>query len=112
MTINWAKVVRYGLWVFALNILASASAMSQEEAPLKLEATIKGNKEQPQVISIVPWQLPKYRSIEGTLDWQPQSTQPVTLERSHFLRRVALTQQFSGATRTNPTTTQPESDRE
>ncbi|MDB2331497.1 hypothetical protein N9V74_07305 [Alteromonas sp.] len=77
----------------------SANAQNVDEAtpdtPLRLEATIRGNKEQPRVLSIVPWQLPKHRNIRGALLWTPMNTQPQPIERNRFLRRVALNQHFS-----------------
>lgn len=78
-------------------VMAPVAAQSSDD-PIRLEATIRGNKEQPRVLSIVPWQLPKYRNIEGTLSWQPMNTQPERIERNRFLRRVALSQQFNGVT--------------
>jgi hypothetical protein len=32
---------------------------------VQLEATIRGSQEQPKVLTIVPWQLPKFTRIEG-----------------------------------------------
>ncbi|OJF69693.1 hypothetical protein BK026_13395 [Alteromonas sp. V450] len=72
----------------------------QKNEPLRLEATIRGDKEQPRVISIVPWQLPKHRKIEGTLSWKPQSNKLKPIERKQFLRKVALSHEF-GVTRTH-----------
>lgn len=89
--------------VILANIMLVSPSIAQEtDEPIRLEATIRGNKEQPRVLSIVPWQLPKYRNIEGTLSWQPVNSQPQLIERNRFLRRVALSQQFNGVV---PTTT-------
>ena len=73
----------------------------QTNEPLRLEATIRGDKEQPRVISIVPWQLPAHRNIEGTLSWKPQQATPTPLERTQFLRKMALSQQFGKQALTN-----------
>lgn len=84
---------------FVLSLGASAQDVDEakSEEPLRLEATIRGNKEQPRVLSIVPWQLPKHRNIRGALQWTPMNTQPQPLERNRFLRRVALNQHFKDA---------------
>lgn len=82
---------------FVMSLSANAQDIDEAklDAPLRLEATIRGNKEQPRVISIVPWQLPKHRNIRGALKWAPMNTQPQPIERNRFLRRVALNQQFN-----------------
>ncbi|MDO6565569.1 hypothetical protein Q4561_00725 [Alteromonas sp. 1_MG-2023] len=83
----------------SLLFICSPSAAQQEETspdePLRLEATIRGDKEQPRVISIVPWQLPIHREIEGTLSWEPSNKELEPLNRKQFLRKVALSKQFS-----------------
>lgn len=78
-----------------------AQEVQNDDAPLRLEATIRGDKEQPRVLSIVPWQLPTHRNIEGTLSWKPQQATPTPLERTQFLRKMALSQQFSKQALTN-----------
>ena len=82
---------------FVMSIGANAQDVDEakRETPLRLEATIRGNKEQPRVLSIVPWQLPKHRNIRGALLWTPMNTQPQPIERNRFLRRIALNQHFS-----------------
>lgn len=97
--------MRFHTYRLSLMLLSSfvvslgANAQNVDEAtpdtPLRLEATIRGNKEQPRVLSIVPWQLPKHRNIRGALLWTPMNTQPQPIERNRFLRRVALNQHFS-----------------
>jgi len=76
------------------------SAPSTDE-PLRLEATIRGDKEQPRVLSIVPWQLPTHRNIEGTLSWKPQSVSLKPIDRAQFLRQIQLSQQFDVQALTN-----------
>ncbi|WP_338519148.1 hypothetical protein [Alteromonas gracilis] len=76
------------------------SAPSTDE-PLRLEATIRGDKEQPRVLSIVPWQLPTHRNIEGTLSWKPQTVSLKPLDRTQFLRQMQLSQQFGVQALTN-----------
>lgn len=79
----------------AIAAQSSGDDVIQSDEPLRLEATIRGNKEQPSVLSIVPWQLPKHRTIEGALIWQPAGTKPVPIERTSFLRRLALSNTFA-----------------
>lgn len=81
---------------FTMSLDANAQDVDEakSEPPLRLEATIRGNKEQPRVLSIVPWQLPKHRNIRGALLWTPMNTKPQPIERNRFLRRVALNQHF------------------
>lgn len=88
-------------FVFASTFMFSGLLSSAEQEkkktdePLRLEATIRGDKEQPRVISIVPWQLPEHRDIEGTLSWKPKNSKLKPLERKQFLRKVALSKKFS-----------------
>ncbi|WP_414829938.1 hypothetical protein [Alteromonas sp. H39] len=98
--------MKTALTIFTLLVLLPYNAMAQSETrtennePLRLEDTIRGNKEQPRVLSIVPWQLPKYRPIEGALDWQPSLISPRPIHRDSFTRQLSVEQvmQGSGAT--------------
>lgn len=38
---------------------------TQSPNKIKLEATIRASKEQPKVLTIVPWQLPLYSKVKG-----------------------------------------------
>jgi len=44
--------------VLSLGFLANF-AIAQQPAVIKLQETIRGNQEQPKVLTIVPWQSPK-----------------------------------------------------
>ena len=57
---------------------------------LKLEETIRGNKEQPQVLTIVPWQLPIHQRISENRDWLQSKEKLPPIERSAFLRKLDL----------------------
>ncbi|MCU7556055.1 hypothetical protein OCL06_15800 [Alteromonas sp. ASW11-19] len=87
------------LWLSVMTFPAQAQQVEEAKAgePLKLEATIRGNKEQPRVLSIVPWQLPKYRPIEGALNWQPALISPRPIHRDSFTRQLAIEQVMQGA---------------
>ena len=90
------------LTIFALTALVPLSAIAQSDPrtdsnePLRLEDTIRGSKEQPRVLSIVPWQLPKYRPIEGALDWQPSLISPRPIHRDSFTRQLSIEQVMQG----------------
>jgi hypothetical protein len=82
---------------------AAAQQVSQEtqdtlaeipsgEEVLRLEDTIRGNREQPQVLTIVPWQLPIHQRIDENKEWQQQVTSLNSIERGAFLRNLALKQ--------------------
>ncbi len=88
------------LWLSSMTLPALAQQVDEASAgePLKLEATIRGNKEQPRVLSIVPWQLPKYRPIEGALNWQPALISPRPIHRDSFTRQLAIEQVMQGGT--------------
>ncbi|MFC4698748.1 hypothetical protein ACFO4O_01055 [Glaciecola siphonariae] len=61
-----------------------------EDGVLRLEQTIRANREQPQVLTIVPWQLPSHQRIDETQTWQSAVTQLPSIERNQFLRDLAV----------------------
>ncbi|MFT5276713.1 MAG: hypothetical protein ACI97K_002292 [Glaciecola sp.] len=71
--------------------VASDGNVSQTGDILRLEETIRGNKEQPKVLSIVPWQLPLHQRIDRNEQrWAPIQTQLKPLERNSFLKEIKL----------------------
>jgi hypothetical protein len=62
---------------------------------LRLEETIRGNKEQPQVLTIVPWQLPSHQRINENKAWQPMIEALPSIERGQFLRDLAVVSEIS-----------------
>lgn len=71
--------------------VASDGNVSQSGDILRLEETIRGNKEQPKVLSIVPWQLPLHQRIDRNEQrWAPIKTQLKALERNSFLKEIKL----------------------
>ena len=75
-----------------------AVAIEQASIPttkLKLEDTIRGNKEQPQVITIVPWQLPVHHKINESKNWQLEIGKMKPIERNAFLRQLVLSKQVN-----------------
>ncbi|MEM0911644.1 MAG: hypothetical protein AAGJ37_11750 [Pseudomonadota bacterium] len=64
-------------------------ARSVSSGPIiRLEDTIRGNKEQPQVLTIVPWQLPVHKNIDATSKWQPAIDKLAPIERNTLLRNL------------------------
>jgi glucose/arabinose dehydrogenase len=58
---------------------------------LRLEETIRGNKEQPKVLSIVPWQLPLHQRIDRNENrWAPIKTSLKPMVRNNFLKEINL----------------------
>lgn len=97
-----AQSLRYGTLCIAVVVLCSLLATNQVHAQtsdevsqtdsevLRLEETIRANKEQPQVLTIVPWQLPTHQRIDETKAWQPVLSKLPSIERSQFLRDLAV----------------------
>ncbi|WP_232771903.1 hypothetical protein [Glaciecola sp. 33A] len=74
----------------ALPVVSAGNTSSNADI-LRLEETIRGNKEQPKVLSIVPWQLPLYQRIDRNKQrWAPIKTELKSLERNSFLREIKL----------------------
>lgn len=71
--------------------VASDGKVAASDDILRLEETIRGNKEQPKVLSIVPWQLPLHQRIDRNEQrWAPIKTKLKPLERNSFLKEIKL----------------------
>jgi hypothetical protein len=57
---------------------------------MRLQDTIRANKEQPQVLTIVPWQLPVHQRIDEDKQWQLQVTPMAAIERNAFLKNLSV----------------------
>ncbi len=75
----------------------STQQISTQQTILRLEDTIRGNKEQPQVLTIVPWQLPVHQRINENKEWQLQVKQLSSIERNAFLRNLAVVREIKVA---------------
>lgn len=64
---------------------------------LRLEATIRGDQQQPRVLSIVPWDSPPHRRISRVALTGEASNMMVPLHRHTFLQRIALHDQLKVA---------------
>ena len=73
---------------------------------LRLEETIRGNKEQPKVLSIVPWQLPLHQRIDRNEQrWAPIKTKLKSLERNSFLKKIKLLEGINNGQTSNTSET-------
>ena len=57
-----------------------------EGGVIQLEAVIRGNQQQPKVLTIVPWQSPERRNTLPSPVWQQVRQQLQPLERRNFLQ--------------------------
>jgi hypothetical protein len=71
------------------------STQASPQSILRLEDTIRGNKEQPQVLTIVPWQLPVHQRISDNQQWGLQVNPLPSIERTAFLRRLAVVKEIN-----------------
>lgn len=79
------------------DVSQNAPNTNSQQPILRLEDTIRGNKEQPQVLTIVPWQLPVHQRINENTQWQLQVTQLPSIERNAFLRNLAVVKEIKAA---------------
>lgn len=91
----------YQTLVLSLCLLVSPTLLPAQDKPpqgdniLKLEAIIRGNQQQPKVMTIVPWQTPTPKSPFARADLTPLPRTLQPLERQRFLREIALQQKLS-----------------
>lgn len=64
---------------------------------LRLQDTIRANKEQPQVLTIVPWQLPVHQRIDEDKQWQLQVVPMAAIERNAFLKNLNVLKEIEAA---------------
>ncbi len=67
--------------------LVSFSALGQEP-DITLHSTVSGNREQPKVMYILPWQQPSDMYIEQDFNAQPEGGLFVALDRDEFVREL------------------------
>ncbi|MDP5040173.1 MAG: hypothetical protein NWQ26_04805 [Paraglaciecola sp.] len=82
-------------YLIYLSILVVAnSVMGQEQQVIQLEDTIRGDQEQPKVLTIVPWQAPTIKQALPSPIVERINRKFVPLERDEFSRQLkALSQQ-------------------
>lgn len=89
-------------WLICWPALVLAQETSTQEKnrdaaePIKLETTIRGDQQQPTVLSIVAWQPPTAKSpfVDPTLKSDIQKLQP--LNRRQFMREVNFNAKLRG----------------
>lgn len=64
--------------------------VAQEPEVIKLEETIRGNQEQPKVLTIVPWQSPKAKQALPSPIVDRINKTFVPLQRDELLRQIEL----------------------
>lgn len=68
-----------------------------EDGVLRLQATIRGDQQQPRILSIVPWESPAHRRISRVALTGETSDSMASLHRHTFLQRIALYDQLKSA---------------
>jgi hypothetical protein len=80
--------------LFIIILFWATQAAAQQQQVIKLEDTIRGNQEQPKVLTIVPWQAPTVKQALPSPILERINLKFVPLERDEFSRQLqALTQQ-------------------
>ena len=88
-----AMVAAY-LVITSTNLMVTdvMAQQSNERDVIKLESTIRGDQQQPRVLSIVPWDSPPHMRM-GRVALTGEASQPMApIERQAFLNRLALHQ--------------------
>ena len=76
---------------FALPLgLLSHIVIAQQPAVIKLEETIRGNQEQPKVLTIVPWQSPKTKQALPSPIVERINKQFVPLQRDELKIQIQI----------------------
>ena len=70
--------------------LMSCMLNAQEPAVIKLEQTIRGNQEQPKVLTIVPWQSPKTKQALPSPIVDRINKTFVPLQRDELKRQIQI----------------------
>jgi hypothetical protein len=76
---------------FALTLgFLSNMLNAQQPAVIKLEQTIRGNQEQPKVLTIVPWQSPKTKQALPSHIVERINKRFVPLQRDQLKRQIQM----------------------
>tara|TARA_R110002153_G_scaffold150739_2_gene302196 strand:- start:1142 stop:1435 length:294 start_codon:yes stop_codon:yes gene_type:complete len=82
------------LMLFIIILFSAVNAAAQQQKVIQLEDTIRGDQEQPKVLTIVPWQAPTVKQALPSPILQRINLKFVALERDEFSRQLqALNQQ-------------------
>jgi hypothetical protein len=75
--------------------IARKAPKQADESVIQLEAVIRGNQQQPKVLTIVPWQSPERRNTLPSPVWQQVRQRLQPLERRDFLQEQRLFEKLS-----------------
>jgi hypothetical protein len=86
------KINRYlATMSFALTLVFLSNMLNaQQPAVIKLEQTIRGNQEQPKVLTIVPWQSPKTKQALPSYIVERINKRFVPLQRDELKRQIQM----------------------
>jgi hypothetical protein len=86
---NPIKLLPWLISISSLGSLVLAEALAQESpVVIKLEDTIRGDQEQPKVLSIVPWQTPSVKPPLPSPILERINLKFAPLERAEFSREL------------------------
>jgi hypothetical protein len=76
-------------FIFGVGLFCNIVNAQQPEV-IKLQQTIRGNQEQPKVLSIVPWQSPKTKQALPSLIVERINKKFVPLQRDELKRQIQI----------------------
>jgi hypothetical protein len=83
---RYLAAICFVLYLGFLNNLVNA----QQPEVIEIEETIRGNQEQPKVLTIVPWQLPKTKQALPSLIVERINKKFVPLQRDELKRQIKI----------------------
>jgi hypothetical protein len=87
---NTIKGDFFGMFFCMALCLMSSVLNAQEPTVIKLEETIRGNQEQPKVLTIVPWQSPKTKQALPSPIVERINKTFVPLQRDELKRQIQI----------------------
>lgn len=88
-------LLTYSSWLSGQEPVKEVQPQSGSSNKLQLEATIRGSREQPTVISIVPWQQPEQKGQLPSPAIQQINQRLKPIDRREFLRELAHYEKLS-----------------
>lgn len=80
----------------AISDVHAQSAPEEEKRIITLESTIRGDQQQPRVLSIVPWDSPPQKRVTRVALTGQLQGEMAPLERNAFLQRIELHRRLTG----------------
>jgi hypothetical protein len=76
-------------FVLLLSLISAPLPVALGQSPdITLHSTVSGNREQPKVMYILPWQQPTDRPVGQVINTQPEGDLFVALDRDEFVREL------------------------